>query len=534
MKSPDKYQTDVIRSAAKDIVVLAGAGSGKTFTLLKKIHKLVTYRNIDPECILVLTFTRVAAENMRTRYIESQDSMYDSVPDFNTFHGFCYKIIQNYKEVYRRLGYNTPPEILEDTEYTRYITKAKMISSCSISNKKLSNPKSLNRMEKMQYDDFLRSYKRITIKDNVIDFDTLCSSICKLFTDNDRSIIPVKNRYRYLFVDEFQDTDGNQFNFIQSMSNCRRVLCGDALQNIYQFRGCTNKPLKELIASDRWFKYKLPVNYRSTKQICDYCNNESKNFKSSRYRIKLQSNVYGPDIRILKFDQNSIYFSTDLIGVLDNLKSGSTAILCRTNDSVVAISEIVKQKGFSVSNNRSTEYYISLINSILEGSDYQFDWLESRLSESDYLKYIRDINIDNMKTERNTLLLSDRYSSIQYILDDIDKLSNLMSIEDEDTMKFLICDIFDVPVPVSDIHTSEEVLRYCLNRVQDNDNKDVYIGTIHSVKGLEFDNVIVTGVGSKSFNIHQSEETENLFYTACTRAKTNLIIFLDEESRYNI
>ena len=95
---PDRYQQEVIDCTSKDCVVLAGAGSGKTFTLISKINKLVEQHRITPDCILVLTFTRVAATNMREKYLSTCTLSRERIPDFNTFHAFCYKVLKEYPE----------------------------------------------------------------------------------------------------------------------------------------------------------------------------------------------------------------------------------------------------------------------------------------------------------------------------------------------------------------------------------------------------------------------------------------------------
>lgn len=514
----DGYQKEVIESAAKDILVLAGAGSGKTFTLLSRIHSLITYKNIDPECVLVLTFTRVAAENMRNRYMgQVQDSNYDAVPNFNTFHGFCYQTLSSYTKVMEALGYSSVPSVVDEIDMEHYIAQAMDISSCKLSRDKVTKHDNLTMKEMLQYENYHRALKKLMKKDNVIDFDTLSSSICNLFKKDDDSVKELKEQYKYVFVDEFQDTDKTQFDFIMSLKDSRRVLCGDALQNIYQFRGCTNKPMKRLIASDSWVKYKLPINYRSSTQICEYVNDLSSGFVGKEYRIELRSNDFsGPEVE----DINCSDMDVDLVSNVGIFGAkgklfGSTAILCRTNLEVGHISNILRSLNIEVTNNKDSDYLTNLIMSVKD-SEHKRNWLSSLLSDKEYIAYKES----GFKEE----LL--RCKDTEQVVQDIENIESILNNEDLfiDTKTFQLCEAFNVTMPSPGVVTcNEELIANILNKVQNIKKQDIYVGTIHSSKGLEYDNVIVYGVNSKYFKL-DSEEDENIFYVACTRAKNNLVV----------
>ena len=205
--TPDKYQQQVISSNAKDVLVLAGAGSGKTLTLLTKIHNLVTYQDVDPECVLVLTFTRVASESMRDKYLQMQDSKYDAVPDFCTFHAFCYQVMRKYPEVLHKLGYESLPDVADDTDMAKYVLRARDVSACKLTNRQLEHPEKLSGKQFRQYENYSVALKRILKQANVIDYDSLSEKVCNLFVERDDSVLPVVSQYKYVFVDEFQDTD---------------------------------------------------------------------------------------------------------------------------------------------------------------------------------------------------------------------------------------------------------------------------------------------------------------------------------------
>ena len=518
---PDRYQYQVIHSDDKDVLVLAGAGSGKTFTLLNRIHYLVDTEDVDPKSILVLTFTRVAAEDMRRRYIQTQRSMYDSVPDFCTFHSFCYQLVTDYSNIYRRLGYESAPLIVNEQDLARYRFKAREITSCKLSDNKINNPAYLTGKDKLSCEHYHKVLNSMLKKDNRITFDELSEKVCKLIASKDESTIPIVNQYKYIFVDEFQDTDKDQFAFIMSMVGCKRMLFGDVLQNIYQFRGCSNKPLKDIIDNSSWKVYKLPVNYRSSSRICNYVNNKSKNFQSSKYRIELISDIPGPVIRTLTNMEDYEFYDSlaEYINIVED--KGSTAVLCRTNFEVSqTFNELVK-RGLSVSRTQDKNYLVRLLESVYD-DESEIKLYESLMSDYEYSIY-RMMSLDGRTCQ--DILQSSRFTGSQAskALHSLQTVKAILKCNNITESRFMLYDMFDVEQPNIEISNNKELVNYLLNKIQCNIRSDIYVGTIHSVKGLEFDNVVVMNVGSRSFKVNE-EQTENLFYTACTRAKKYLLV----------
>lgn len=524
---PDKYQQAVIDSTDKDVVVLAGAGSGKTFTLVSKIHKLVTSQRVDPDSVLVLTFTRVASQNMRDKYVSMMPSQYDRTPDFCTFHSFCYKVMSEYPNVLKVLGYESLPSVADDEQMRRYVLQAKEATSCKLSNSKIEHPEQLSGAEKLSYEHFKSYLAKLVSKYNVVDYDTLCSSVCQLFVKKDPSVYPVRNRYLYLFVDEFQDTDPEQYRFVQSMDSCNRVLCGDALQNIYQFRGCSNEPLKQLVHDDLWAKYVLPVNYRSTQSICNYVNNVSESFESSKYRVLLLSKRPGNHVRkwtkLLatdKYDDLAKY-------VKWACRYGNVAVLSRSNSGAQEASQALKSRGVQITTNFGREYLVNLASCLCGKSDV-VDVTVSLMSDDDYCEYQKVLS-HNRSFGWDDFQKFSQFSSVAQFVSDYLSARDVLIYNNPADAAFVLCNLFDVPQPEFLVESVEEVTSYVLNRVESRTNGQVYVGTVHSVKGLEFDSVAVLGVNSKYFRI-DCEERQNILYTALTRAKSNLIVFDESEN----
>lgn len=528
MISPDEYQRKIIDSNEKDILVLAGAGSGKTFTLLSRIHKLVTYRNVDPNCILVLTFTRVAAENMRQKYLQIQDSDKDDVPDFYTFHSFCYNVLSECKDVVQELGYTDVPDVANDQLMDELEDSVRKLTSCKLSKTKLHDVDSLAGKEKREAERFANTLQKVMKSKNLIDYDSLCAKVCNLFKQKSHCVLPLLLRYKYVFVDEFQDTDAVQYEFVKSMSNCERVLCGDALQNIYQFRGCSNEPLKELVSDNSWTKYVLPHNYRSSFNICDYVNSVSSGFKGREYAIKLESDVPGPLVRVYTVQDEQDKYD-DLVKYVNYMKRSceTQAVLCRTNAEVDDVVAQISARGVSYTNNNMQEYKLNLLESCLDEScmdnllranvsKVELDMYTSRKKEG--LTFLECYELTYPTFAEKTAKLTDLYTTSCIV----NKVNNNECEVDEAAS--VLCHMFNVPVPDTPILSANELLNYLINRVLVGSPSDLYVGTIHSVKGLEFDSVVVMNVGGRYFKVDR-EETENLWYTACTRAKKNLMIF---------
>lgn len=525
--TPDQYQLKVIDSTSKDIVVLAGAGSGKTFTLLSRIHKLVTYRNVDPNCILVLTFTRVAAENMRQKYLQIQDSNKDDVPDFYTFHSFCYNVLSEYKDVVRELGYTGVPDVADDNRMEELENEVRKLTSCKLPKTKLHNVDKLTGKEKREAERFANALQKAMKSKNLIDYDSLCAKVCSLFKQKSHCILPLLSRYKYVFVDEFQDTDAVQYEFVKSMNHCDRVLCGDALQNIYQFRGCSNKPLKALVSDNSWAKYVLPHNYRSSFNICDYVNAVSFGFKGREYAIKLESDVPGPSVRVYTVQDEQDKYD-DLVKYVEYMKRSceTQAVLCRTNAEVDNVTLELFRRDMSYTNNSIQEYKIELLESCLDES-HMDNLLRVNADKADYDTYtsmkegrsfLESYELSYPTFINKTTQLTDIYT----VTCTVNKVNN-GECETNEAARVL-CHMFNVPIPDTPILSVNELLNYLINRVLSGFSHDLYVGTIHSVKGLEFDSVVVMNVGSRYFKVDR-EETENLWYTACTRAKRNLMIF---------
>jgi DNA helicase IV len=355
--------------------------------------------------------------------------------------------------------------------------------------------------------------------------------VCKLFENNDPIVFPYKVKYKYIFVDEFQDTDPKQWRFVSSFKNAGLFITGDKNQSIYRFRGADSSIIKALAKDPDWTTYRLEHNYRSTQEICKFANKISKSTSDDSSFIVMKSDVPGGMVKQIK--QNPERYIDDIVDILKSVK-GSTAILARTNAEVNQLAHDLDNEHISFDINTTDKHTEYILRSIVDNG-FCAEYLSSLLDSEQYLQYIKNLYIDKPEDVLSYLIINYGGGYLKYTYDRIMRFRR--DIEDNfkvktpvQICKWLICQFCNsydgVPICGDTINSIVNTAIEELDKISKNNN-DVYIGTIHSVKGLEYDNVIVVGVGGQNFRI-KDEEMCNLFYVACTRAKSNLYLFIDD------
>lgn len=521
----DKFQEQVVNSPDKKILCLAGAGAGKSRSLLGRINHLID-NGVLPTQILALTFTRVAAAEMRERFELANPGKL--IPEFRTFHSFCYSILCKDSNIRNALGYSKVPDIASSEQEKELIERAKIQCKITLSNEKLTTRSNLTRKEKWQVELFDKALSRLMKQYDVITFDVLNSEVSKLFIADDTSTHRYKTQYKYILLDEGQDSDPAQVSFVFSFTDSNLFIAGDALQNIYGFRNCSNEYIKQMSKSDEWTKYRLQNNYRSTKQICEYANAFSATYADDAYRIAMISNRNGEAVVDKITDEpdnyDSISFDSidDMISDIKNLP-GTSAILCRTNKEVDTIHTYLTGKGIIHTTGHGTKI-LKYIECALS-DDYMLGYLSSHLTLAKYGEYIR-LTIDK-SPDINWFLST--YNDNKKIVEDSKKILKLKELS---TLLIPISDklreikkLFklNISTPDTDLF-GQDFLNYLKEHVEDIKSNELYVGTIHSVKGLEYDNVCVANVNSYCFQLGD-EEMNNLFYVAITRAKNRLFVY---------
>ncbi|NGX56384.1 MAG: ATP-dependent DNA helicase PcrA [Candidatus Anoxychlamydiales bacterium] len=309
LNTEQKKAVDLINGR---ILILAGAGCGKTKVLTYRIANLITNKGINEGNILALTFTNKAAKEMRVRLSKLIGNSKSKKVTLSTFHSFAMLLLRKEAE---KIGYSSNFSIYDDLDMQRfykslisdYIQNDKVISVNSII-EKISNAKNLNLSideiplfeEKDKNEIFLSVYKQInhSLKAyNAMNFDTLLSSLVELFEKNADVLKKYQNKYKYILIDEYQDTNPIQYKIADLLSKNHNNLfvVGDDDQAIYSFRGSCIKHILNFKADHI---VKLEQNYRSTNIILDAANSVIKNNKTRHDKVLFSKNISDEQIKL--------------------------------------------------------------------------------------------------------------------------------------------------------------------------------------------------------------------------------------------
>lgn len=518
------------------ILCLAGAGTGKTYCMLARIDRLVEL-GADPESILVLTFTNAAAFEMRERYL-ARSSRRDKVPEFRTFHAFCYSLIVADSEVRKALGYPITPSIATEPEIKRVEVEAMLACGIPVSEKTFEKRRTLSQKDIFLQETLKKATYRLLHKHNLITFDNLCKGVCDLFSNQNPVIQKYLDKYRYIFVDEFQDTDPVQYRFVKAFSSSDIFVVGDALQSIYGFRGADSSIIESLVDDETWHTIELYENYRSTPEVCEFANENGK-YVDSKYRIALTPVVQNTRLSKVQVENTEDYFNiySALSQCIKKLKTciGSSAILFRTNKEVDLCKSIFYREGIEYSTNQPLKHALEILEAVNDET-YSIWWLATYLDSARYAQFLRIQKLeDTSESNADLAKFETLFGTVPATRTRLEEIRTVKDILKSDKPSDMVCSKilnylnvlrFVATVNFDEISTDSIVpkLIEILNRDCKEKDDSVYVGTIHSVKGLEFDNVFLIGVGSNTFRLN-SVENNNLYYVGITRAKTNLYVW---------
>lgn len=343
-------QKEAVFCTEGPLLVLAGAGSGKTRVLTHRIAYLIEEKNVNPWNIMAITFTNKAAGEMRERVDKLVGFGSESVW-VSTFHSSCVRILRRFID---NLGYNTNFTIYDtDDQRTlmRQILKRleldpktfrdrAMLSTISSAKNELISPEEFRlnaegdwRAKKIA--EVYQHYQEELKKNNALDFDDLIFKTVDLFRTNADVLEYYQERFKYIMVDEYQDTNTAQFRLIELLAGKYKNLCvvGDDDQSIYKFRGANISNILDFESAFPGAKViKLEQNYRSTSHILDAANAVIRNNQGRKDKTLWTANGEGEPVVFHQYEQ--AYEEADGI-VRDILKDGRDyqdyAVLYRTN-----------------------------------------------------------------------------------------------------------------------------------------------------------------------------------------------------------
>ncbi len=572
------------------MLVLAGAGSGKTKVLTNRIARLIE-EGVSPSNILAITFTNKAAKEMKDRITRLVGVTAYNI-QISTFNSLGLRIL---KENYSLLGYDKNFTIIDSDDVLTIIKKIMKELNLSkdyynpreIKNKISSAKNAIMSVEdfsKVEFDhkvvEVYKIYTKKLKQGNSVDFDDLLILPIKLFKTYPNVLEEYQDRYKYILIDEYQDTNEAQYTFSKILASKYRniFVVGDNDQAIYAFRGANYKNILNFEKDYPEAKsVVLEENYRSTKTILNAANDVIKNNKERKSKNLWSNKPVGDKItyKLVGTEKEEASFVADEIKSLleQGVKEEDIAVLYRTNAQSRVVEEYMLKKNIKyrvvgsfyfynrkeikdllcylrlISNHKDDVSLLRIINTPKRGiGEKTIDNLTTLAVEQSSSIYEAITSgkelafknlIEELTEESKTLSLTELVEAIleksgikkelssSKLLEDEIRLENLNEFKgvtksyEEEQGSATLEDFLDEISLVSD-----------LAEHQDGSNR-VSLMTVHSVKGLEYDYVFIVGMEEGIFPHYNAindgsqsaiEEERRLCYVAITRAKKKLYI----------
>ena len=349
----DKQKQAVMQTQGP-VLILAGAGSGKTRVLTHRAAYLIEREGVQPYNILAITFTNKAAGEMRERI--------DRIVGFgseqiwvSTFHSTCVRILRRYID---RIGFDNHFTIYDTDDQkgvmkeickklqidTKMLRERAILAAISSAKDELIGPDEYERQNAFDYNGSriaraYREYQEVLHRNNALDFDDLIMKTVELFRADPMVLQNYQERFRYIMVDEYQDTNTAQFELIRLLADRYRNLCvvGDDDQSIYKFRGAN---IRNILDFEKRYPeacvIKLEQNYRSTQTVLDAANAVIKNNTGRKEKSLWTDKKDGSRIHLRQFDtapEEAEFIASDVAAKVraGRAEYGECAVLYRTN-----------------------------------------------------------------------------------------------------------------------------------------------------------------------------------------------------------
>ena len=587
----NETQLEAVKITDGPLLILAGPGSGKTRVITYKIAYLLEQGKAKPWEVLAITFTNKAAKEMKERLHNLIEEDIKGM-QISTFHSFGLRVI---KEYYDFFGLDRTFTIIDESDSISLIKK--IIKELNLDEKKyipraiknkisgakneLLNPEGFKVFARTPYDeDVVKIYKKYEEKlkrNSSVDFDDLLMLPIELFRKDKEALEHYQNRYKYVFIDEYQDTNEAQYLLSKMISYKYKNICvvGDESQSIYSWRGAN---YKNILNFEKDYKNAkvilLEQNYRSTKTILEAANSVIKNNKEKKDKHLWTLNGKGSKIKYLRcYDEKD-----EILNIINTIKKFKSegipykemVVLYRTNaqsqsiergfientipykvvgsyayfnrkeiKDLVAYLRLINNEKDDVSLIRAmnapkrgigaktieklelnaNENNVSIFDSITSGKELAFKNLILDIKEKMKDKSFVDL-VELVLDESG---LKDEYK--EKTIENESRLENLEEFKSiarnfEDYNPGATLEEFLIEISlISDVKEASDC------------DEVVTLMTMHAVKGLEFDVVFITGLeeglfphSNSMFDESELEEERRLFYVAITRAKKVLYL----------
>lgn len=587
----NEAQTKASKHDQGPMLVIAGPGSGKTTVIAARTVNLIQNCKVDPSAILVITFTRAAAQNMKARFLAAV-GIQDTAVNFSTLHSLFYKILSYYTNL---KASNIISEEQKHTIIQEIILKLRINvddrtelirqSATNISSIKSGNPDSLDKGSVFveYFKEIYYHYSEYLKKNRLLDFDDLILYCYRLLNYKPEILNTCRKKFQYIMVDEFQDISFLQYKIIKMLSEPSKNLfvVGDDDQSIYAFRGAKPKIMLDFPKDFPDTKIiKLNINYRSGHKIITAAEKIIKH-NVKRYSKQIRSSDNKEDEIFLVHTANLYKQNEYILNTLSKFKNryGSFAILSRTNREQTGIINCLLHHNIPfIAKDGAGNLFHSMTSLDL------FAYLEaaaelkssSKIERSIFTRImnkpgryieraaLRESTVEEKALQRAHITKYWVFGKINSLFSDLKKLANLkpaaaidyiyneinyksyledycnksnLSFEEFETkileLKELSTDFNNLTELKEFARTFEQKINQSVRMQNEN---AVTISTFHSAKGLEFDKVIIINcvngitpyMKSKEKQATDTEEERRLFYVGVTRAKESLYLIVPE------
>jgi len=570
-------QIEAAETLSGPLLIIAGAGSGKTRTLTYRIANLIAQGMAQPWQILAVTFTNKAAGEMQKRVEEILSENFpgseDNRPMIGTFHSICVRILRKHFDKFGR----EKSFVIYDSTDTKGIMK-RLIKEQNVDKDKIKYQVVLGMISKYKNQlkgavDFSRkasnhfertvaelfeAYEKRLIENNALDFDDLLLYTVRLFREHQDVLDEYQERWRYICVDEYQDTNQAQYQIVKMLVSKYRNLCviGDSDQSIYSFRGADITNILEFEKDYTDAKIiKLEQNYRSTQVILDAADNIIEKNKRRKAK-KMWTEQEGGDLievfhaRTEMEEAQYVAREIEKLMTVSNVSLKDIVVLYRTNAQSRIIEESMLRYGLPykviggvkfyarkeikdvlgylrvIQNPNDTDSLLRIINTpprrigATTLNKLQNFALNRSLTLAELLKHIEMVDVLNDKTKG---ILADFWGKvmnwreeskkmevsklIKKIVQDVGFKAYLLDGTEEGEMRFenilelisVATKYDDLPPDVSLISFLEEVALVADTDQIREDLSNVTLMTLHSVKGLEYPYVFIVGCEENIF-----------------------------------
>ena len=592
-------QREAVMTTEGPLLILAGAGSGKTRVLTHRIAYLIKEKKVSPSNILAITFTNKAAEEMKTRV----EDLLGYIGDLwvSTFHSACVRILRRDID---KIGYDRNFVIFDTTDQKALIQEClkelnlsekqypvkTVLNAISSAKDKMVTPEEYiyvfgNEYRSKKISEIYKLYQKKLKKNNALDFDDIIIKTIELFKESPEVLDFYQRKFKYIMVDEYQDTNTPQYHFVNMLAQKYRNLCvvGDDDQSIYGWRGAD---VKNILNFEKDYPdakvIKLEQNYRSTKTILEAANYVIDNNIRRKKKTLWTNNEQGEKIILCELDnerEEAEFVIQEIISLKEreNRSFRDFAILYRTNAQSRAFEEALMRVRIPYKVVGALRFYdrkeikdiIAYLRILVNPYDdisfkriinvpkrgigaATIEALEATALEKDTSLFFAIDNAKVSQRAKNSLLefkefileLIDKKDTmtvsevINYILEETGYVEELEKEESEqaegriENLKEFLNAAYEFEESSED--KSLEAFLAGITLVSDIDlageiGESVVLMTLHSAKGLEFPVVFMVGMEEgifpsfKSFtDEYELEEERRLCYVGITRSKEKL------------